>query len=91
VQESFADYRVGVEQAGEYRIVLNSDRKEFGGHERIDENTKFFTTPMGWNNRANFMQVYSKHKPFRMLGGETVTDCCFTVPCRTAIVRGFHA
>lgn len=56
--ESFADYRVGVEQAGEYRIVLNSDRKEFGGHERIDEGTKFFTTPMGWNNRANFTQVY---------------------------------
>ncbi|KAF8426646.1 alpha-glucan branching enzyme [Tirmania nivea] len=55
--ESFADYRVGVEQAGEYRIVLNSDRKEFGGHERIDESTKFFTTPLGWNNRANFTQL----------------------------------
>lgn len=56
--ESFSDYRVGVETAGTYKIVLNSDRKEFGGYDRIDEGTRFHTTPMGWNNRANFTQVY---------------------------------
>jgi len=56
--ESFADYRVGIETAGAYKIVLNSDRKEFGGHDRINENTLFHTTPLNWNDRANFLQVY---------------------------------
>ncbi|KAH0609579.1 uncharacterized protein H6S33_013065 [Morchella sextelata] len=55
---SFADYRVGVEKAGTYRIVLNTDRPEFGGLNRIDESTKFFTTDFPWNGRNNFTQVY---------------------------------
>ena len=55
---SFSDYRIGVEQAGSYKIILNSDRSKFGGHDRIDEGTKFFTTDLEWNNRKNFIQVY---------------------------------
>lgn len=55
---SYTDYRVGIEQAGTYRIVLNSDRPEFGGHNRIDENGRFQTTDLEWNNRKNFLQVY---------------------------------
>ncbi|KAF8529085.1 glycoside hydrolase family 13 protein [Hysterangium stoloniferum] len=56
--ESFADYRVGVEEPGEYHVVLSSDEKHFGGFERIDRTTKFFTTPMEWNGRKNWVQVY---------------------------------
>ena len=55
---SFTDYRVGVEQGGTYRIVLNSDSKSFGGLDRIDESTRFFTTDFAWNDRKNFLQVY---------------------------------
>lgn len=55
---SFADYRVGVEESGTYRIVLNSDSPEFGGFNRIDQGTRFFTTPLEWNGRKNFTQVY---------------------------------
>ncbi|KAL6940132.1 alpha-1,4-glucan branching enzyme [Hanseniaspora vineae] len=56
---SYQDYRVGVEAPGRYRIVLNSDNGLFGGHERIDDvSGEFFTTDMPWNNRANFLQVY---------------------------------
>ena len=54
---SFTDYRVGVEEAGEYRIVLSSDEKRFGGFDNIQTNVSFFTTPMEWNNRKNWMQV----------------------------------
>lgn len=57
-QKSFTDYRVGVEHSGKYKVVLNTDRKEFGGHERIDETVRYFTTPFEWNNRKNFTQVY---------------------------------
>ncbi|KAG8748503.1 alpha-1,4-glucan branching enzyme [Ceratobasidium sp. 414] len=55
---SFADYRVGVEVEGEYRPVLSSDEKRFAGQGRIDMNGKHFTTPLGWNNRRNWMHVY---------------------------------
>ncbi|QRV91091.1 alpha-amylase [Ceratobasidium sp. AG-Ba] len=55
---SFADYRIGVEEEGEYRPVLSSDEKRFAGQDRIDMNGKHFTTPLGWNNRRNWMHVY---------------------------------
>lgn len=57
-RESFQHYRVGIEASGTYKIVLNSDRPEFGGHNRIDESVSFFTTDLPWNNRSNFLQVY---------------------------------
>ncbi|KAK5096289.1 alpha-1,4-glucan branching enzyme [Exophiala xenobiotica] len=56
--KSFTDYRVGVEEAGTYRIVLDTDWPEFGGFNRNDRNTRFFTTDLAWNNRRNFTQVY---------------------------------
>ena len=55
---SYADYRIGVEQAGTYKIVINSDNQEFGGLGRIVESTRFFTTPFEWNGRKNYTQVY---------------------------------
>lgn len=56
--DSFTDYRVGVEQEGTYKIVINSDSTAFGGLGRVAEDTRFFTTPFGWNGRKNFLQVY---------------------------------
>lgn len=56
--KSYADYRVGVEAAGTYKVVLNTDLKDFGGFERIDSATRFFTTNLEWNGRKNFTQVY---------------------------------
>ncbi|TFK22327.1 1,4-alpha-glucan branching enzyme [Coprinopsis marcescibilis] len=55
---SYTDYRVGVEAPGEYKIILSTDEKSFGGFDNIDTNVSFFTTPMEWNNRKNFTQVY---------------------------------
>lgn len=55
---SFSDYRIGIEVAGTYRVVLNTDSKDVGGHNRVDENTRFFTTPMEWNNRKNWTHIY---------------------------------
>ncbi|KAF5387839.1 hypothetical protein D9615_000605 [Tricholomella constricta] len=56
--QSFTDYRVGVEEAAEYRIVLSSDEQRFGGFDNVKLNVKFITTPMEWNNRKNWLQVY---------------------------------
>ena len=77
--QSFVDYRVGVEQAGTYRIVINTDSSAFGGHDNVKEDTRFFTTPFTWNERKNFLQVYiptrtaivsSKNHPLKT----TITD-----------------
>ncbi|KAH7311751.1 glycoside hydrolase superfamily [Stachybotrys elegans] len=57
-RESYSDYRIGIEVAGTYRVVLSSDAGDFGGHNRIDETTRFFTTPMEWNGRKNWTHVY---------------------------------
>lgn len=56
--KSYTDYRVGVDVAGVYRIVLDSDSTDFGGFNRNNKETRFFTTDMPWNNRRNFTQVY---------------------------------
>ena len=55
--KSYTDYRIGVDQAGTYRVVLNSDRKEFLGHGRVDETCQHFTESGDWDGRANWMQV----------------------------------
>ena len=55
--ESFTDYRVGVDDAGKYGIVLSSDERKFGGFDNIALNSEFFTTPMEWNGRKNWIQV----------------------------------
>jgi 1,4-alpha-glucan branching enzyme len=54
---SFTDYRVGIDAAGEYKIVLSSDDKQYGGFENVDVNVKFITTPLEWNGRKNWLQV----------------------------------
>lgn len=55
--KSFTDYRVGIDDAGEYGIVLSSDEGRFGGFDNIALDGKFFTTPMEWNGRKNWIQV----------------------------------
>ncbi|KPV77968.1 glycoside hydrolase family 13 protein [Rhodotorula graminis WP1] len=65
--QSFTDYRVGTDWAGEYRVVLSSDDKEFGGHANIDKAVKHFTTPMEWNGRKNFMQLYLPSRTVQVL------------------------
>ncbi|WXC47434.1 hypothetical protein QX201_007152 [Fusarium graminearum] len=72
---SFSDYRIGIEVPGTYRVVLNSDHGDAGGHNRIDENTRFFTTPMEWNNRKNWTHVYIPSRTAIILALEsTVTQ-----------------
>lgn len=55
---SFTDYRVGIEEPGEYEVVLSSDEAKFAGFDNIATAGKYFTTPMEWNGRKNWLQVY---------------------------------
>merc|ERR1719287_453420 len=56
---SYQSYRIGTFWAGKYRIVLDSDWAEFGGHERNDRATEFFSVPDHWCGRPNYLEIYS--------------------------------
>jgi len=56
--KSFSDYRVGTNWGSAHYVVLNTDRKEFGGQERINESIKHFPQKLEWNGRPYFIQVY---------------------------------
>lgn len=55
--QSFTNYRVGVEEPGEYTVVLSSDEKRFGGFENVLPGGSYLTTALEWNGRKNFTQV----------------------------------
>ncbi|GAA5956389.1 hypothetical protein JCM3765_005648 [Sporobolomyces pararoseus] len=65
--DSFTDYRVGTDWAGKYKVVLSSDDKYFGGHDRIDKSVEHFTTPMEWNGRKNWLQLYIPSRTVQVL------------------------
>lgn len=58
VLQSFADYKVGVGEAGKYKIALDSDDSKFDGHGRVDLNSEYHTTPENWDGRPNSLMVY---------------------------------
>lgn len=67
--KSYTDYRIGVEWAGKFRVVLCSDEKQkFGGHDRVDLNSEYLTTAFEWNNRKNFIQVYIPSRTVLVFG-----------------------
>lgn len=72
--QSFTDYRVGVEEAGTYRVVVNSDSPAFGGLGRIQDDQRFFTTDFAWNGRKNFLQVYIPTRTVMVLAPEGTLD-----------------
>lgn len=56
--KSYADYRIGVSKPGNYRIVLTSDRADFGGFDRIDEKATQQAQDYPWNDLKHSIQVY---------------------------------
>ncbi|HAP59892.1 MAG TPA: 1,4-alpha-glucan-branching enzyme, partial [Cytophagales bacterium] len=53
------DYKFYVPQAGQYRIILNSDAPQFGGHNRIDESQVFETFE---EDGVNKLSVYNTNR-----------------------------
>jgi hypothetical protein len=79
--KSFTDYRIGVEAAGTYAIVLSSDDKQLGGFENVDTTVKFKTTPEEWCNRKNHVKVSPSHsETLRLFGGLIVLLDVHSVP-----------
>ncbi|XP_048242029.1 1,4-alpha-glucan-branching enzyme-like [Haliotis rufescens] len=56
--KSYTDYKIGVGAPGRYRIVLDSDAEQYGGHKRLNHDTDFFTKDEPWNERPHHTYVY---------------------------------
>ena len=52
--QSWTDYGV-LAAVGSYRLALDSDDKRFGGQNRIDDSTRYFTSPQ---ENGHQLQVY---------------------------------
>ncbi|UZR93271.1 alpha-amylase family glycosyl hydrolase [Chondrinema litorale] len=50
------DYKFWVPEKGKYKILLNSDAPEFGGHDRIDNSTIFQT------NESDMLSIYNTNR-----------------------------
>ncbi len=61
VSASVPDYEFMVRDPGKYRIILNSDNPDFGGHGRLDENTEFFSF-YDENEKINKLKVYNTNR-----------------------------
>lgn len=57
--KSFTDYRIAAPASGKYRIVLDSDDKNFGGHGRLDHSTDYFSLEEPFGGRQHSMMVIS--------------------------------
>jgi 1,4-alpha-glucan branching enzyme len=56
--KSYTDYKIGIQVDGTYKVVLDSDSAIYGGHSRLDPETKYVTFAEGWDTRMNHMFVY---------------------------------
>ncbi|XP_038012821.1 1,4-alpha-glucan-branching enzyme isoform X4 [Motacilla alba alba] len=61
--QSYVDYRVGIETPGKYKILLDSDAGEYGGHQRLDHNTEYFSEEYPHNYRPNSIMSSSSQPP----------------------------
>lgn len=73
-QNSFVNYRIGVNSSGKYRVLLNSDSYHFGGHGRVvEDKSEYFTEKGAWNGRENYLHVYIPSRSALILSQETYT------------------
>jgi len=61
VSNSVPDYRFPVHEPGDYRIILNTDRREFGGHGRVDDSL-VYTTLYAEEDQTHYLMVYNTNR-----------------------------
>lgn len=56
---SYTGYRVGTCWGGKYKLVLDSDGGDVGGHSRLTTDVIYESKTEEWQNRPNFLQIYA--------------------------------
>ncbi|XP_064583009.1 1,4-alpha-glucan-branching enzyme isoform X1 [Zonotrichia leucophrys gambelii] len=80
--QSYVDYRVGIETPGKYKILLDSDAGEYGGHQRLDHRTEYFSEQYPHNYRPNSIMSSSSPPP----RGCLLHQIKVYIPSRVALV-----
>ena len=78
---------MGCKKAGKYKIVLNSDREEYGGWNNVNSDAEFFASEWQHDNRPASFQV---RRALLQKGRNTCTCSCFVVgrvPCAGGTTR----
>lgn len=65
---SIADYRINVPDAGEYKLIMSSDNKEYGGFGRVVKNSSFFTITE--RDERHYLRVYNTNRSALVLQKE---------------------
>ncbi len=63
---SIPDYKFFVPKTGKYKIILSSDSAAFGGHDRIDLSTEYFTEKD--EHGSNQLSIYSTSRTALVFG-----------------------
>jgi 1,4-alpha-glucan branching enzyme len=66
--QSFVSYRIGTPWPGTYRVLLDSDAAEFGGHQRLDPTTRHVTEPFPHGGRPHSLLLYLPSRTAIVLG-----------------------
>lgn len=65
VSNSIPDYKFFVHNPGTYEVILNSDEKQFGGHDRVDSNVVHHTLEDDYGN--SHLSVYLTNRTVLVL------------------------
>ena len=65
---SIPDYIIPVPRAGSYRIILNSDDQEFGGHGRVDTSISYVSFHM--HDGREGIRIYNTNRTAMVLERE---------------------
>ncbi|PKK32399.1 glucan (1,4-alpha-), branching enzyme 1 [Columba livia] len=85
--QSYVDYRVGIEIPGKYKILLDSDAAEYGGHQRLDHSTEYFSEEYPHNYRPNSLMQSNSQTNFSQQPRRCHKYCIEVyIPSRVAIV-----
>ncbi|CAN8073955.1 unnamed protein product [Agarophyton chilense] len=57
--QSYSDYRIGTYWGGRYKLVLDSDGNNTGGHGRVHWDVVHNTRTEQWHNRPYYLQIYT--------------------------------
>lgn len=55
---SLDSFRVAVPETGTYKLVLDTDAAQFGGHARIDHSVTYVSEPIEYDGRQHSIRIY---------------------------------
>jgi 1,4-alpha-glucan branching enzyme len=64
---SYSDLRIPVPDPKDYKPVLDSDAKKFGGQGRVDSNATYFKQPVEYAGRKQSVQIYLPARSVQVL------------------------